>query len=276
MYIKITLPCVLAFILLCIRQWDIKANLSFATGNVFILKGEETIKAYVGASVLTNNSVRVSEKSFARISVTGYMGDKADFILYPGARVVFKRMKEVHKEGYVVEVELISGEMRVDSNDVLCKISFGNFHTHFENGILRARKVDDKAYLEVLSGSLNLDGKILRPGFGVELKSKVLRKLPEPPSLLIPQDGDELHSFFFLWRNVLDSTGYVFEIAMDSKFKDILLFSFVERNDLRPDFVKISYFSGNLYWRVWAISEDGFGGIPSEPRKVFVPRMLTQ
>jgi hypothetical protein len=87
-----------------------------------------------------------------------------------------------------------------------------------------------------------------------------------PETLLDPQPEQvfrgEHFDQHFRWSRVAGAVGYRIEIARDSSFFDIV----EERRTGREPLVRIMGLApGTYFWRVTALSERGFEGIPAEP-----------
>jgi hypothetical protein len=89
---------------------------------------------------------------------------------------------------------------------------------------------------------------------------------PAPETLLDPQPQQvfrgESFDQHFRWSRVAGAVGYRIEIARDASFFDIV----EERRTRREPLVRIMGLApGTYFWRVTALSERGFEGIPAEP-----------
>jgi hypothetical protein len=92
-----------------------------------------------------------------------------------------------------------------------------------------------------------------------------VRKLLGPPELLGPAGGKVLYNVGELelsWKKQEGAASYMLELAKDEEFKETLagqsmLAATTARRQLSGD--------GTYYWRVRAVDEEGFKGLPSGP-----------
>jgi hypothetical protein len=95
---------------------------------------------------------------------------------------------------------------------------------------------------------------------------------PAPDELLAPQPKQVLRTARFdqefLWSPVAETEGYRLEIARDATFFDVVLET---RTGPEPTARVTVLEPGTYFWRVSAVSSDGFEGPPSsESYFVFV------
>ncbi len=141
-------------------------------------------------------------------------------------------------------LRLAAGEMRVSASGVTTTVAAiaGKPVRVFYGGEL----------YNVAAGS----GLVVGPGVLMR------EKLPASPTPIFPAPHAAMQVFRFEWAGLPDASGYVWELARDPGFQEILMRAEIER----PAFNRANQTLpvGLVFWRVSARAPSGLEGLPSE------------
>ncbi len=155
----------------------------------------------------------------------------------------------------------------------------GRSSVHVRDSRVRMRRVDDGLFVEVLGGkrtAVFTPGKLVtvEAGYGVyvDLQGRARKPvaLHPGPTAIAPAPDGPLQTFRFAWRPVGGARTYRLELARDESFREILYAGQISGTTVRDGNRTLPV--GTLYWRVTAVGEDGFMGLPSPARAVRILR----